>query len=109
MRIFRSVREILDENSIPERKVVLYVNKRPDGEHACRHNLPENLVMWAIVIGDVAELVEKNDIVLERKSLVYENSFEKRTTINQTNQAYDPLCHPLQFTNGQNGWHSRSS
>ncbi len=105
MRIFRSVRGILDDDRMPEPKPVLYANTRPDREHARRYNLPANGLIGAIVIRDVAELMKKNDIVLERKGDRNENNFEKRITSNQTNQAYVSLCHPILFPNGQNGWH----
>ncbi len=105
VRIFRSVRETLDDNSIPEPKIVLYANKRPDGEHVRPYNLPANGVIAAIVIRNVAKSAKKNDIVLERKSVADENSFEKRFKINQTNQAYDPSRYPLLFLKRQNGWH----
>ncbi|KAG7159266.1 putative Helitron helicase-like domain-containing protein 3 [Homarus americanus] len=81
--------------NINDKKIVIWENKRAQGEHARRFNAPTGAEV-AILMSN--EPTENRDIVLQLK----QGGLRR---ISELHRSYDPLMYPLFFPYGTDGYH----
>ena len=102
---FLTVQEQIDAGNIPPNvQVGIHADKRPDGEHARRYNLPTS--------NEIAILMPESTAggIQDRKRMLVCNfrstgSIRELQTFNETHRSYDPLQYPCLFPYGTDGWH----
>ena len=105
VRTFVSLRDLIQAGCIPEDvKLVIHAHERTNPGHERKYNIPEASEVAALIVGEQYGAL---DIVLRRRGEVNMNGFEKLDVIRLGNRMYDPLCYPLLFPYGNDGWHSK--
>ncbi|KAK3894468.1 hypothetical protein Pcinc_001774 [Petrolisthes cinctipes] len=90
----RSFKLALEEMELPDHKVFIHADKRPEGEHARRFNAPVANEVGVLMVG---EQHGSRDIVLKQRD-------HQLTRIKETHRAYDCLQYPLMFVRGEDGY-----
>ena len=95
VRELKTAKEIIQENTFEERKIVIREDRRPQGEHLRRYNV-QTAAKVAILMDN--EPTENKDIVIRLK-----DGHLKR--ISELHPGYDPMQYPLLFPYGTDGYH----
>ncbi|KAK4328215.1 hypothetical protein Pmani_001335 [Petrolisthes manimaculis] len=90
----RSFKLALEEMEVPDHKVFINADKRPEGEHARRFNAPVANEIGVVLVG---EQHGSRDIILKQRD-------HQLTRIKETHRAYDCLQYPLMFVRGEDGY-----
>ena len=86
---------ILDNPPPPNVKIIIDANKRPEGVHRGRLNVPAVQEVAAIIAG--GEFGGKRDIILETRDA-------RLKRISETHRSYDALQYPLLLPYGDDGY-----
>ena len=98
---FKAVNQLAHENNMTNFKIGFHADKRPTNEHERRFNAPAS--------SEVAILMP-NEINKEDKRMVVANYRQNANLpnflchFNDTHRCHDPLCYPLLFPFGTDGW-----
>ncbi|KAG7177471.1 putative Helitron helicase-like domain at N-terminus-containing protein 2 [Homarus americanus] len=95
MRELKTALEQVRQGNINDKKILIWENKRAQGEHARRFNAPTGAEV-AILMSN--EPTENRDIVLQLK----QGGLRR---ISELHRPYDPLMYPLFFPYGTDGYH----
>ncbi|KAG7160822.1 hypothetical protein Hamer_G007576 [Homarus americanus] len=95
VRELKTALEEVRQGNINDKKIVIWENKRAQGEHARRFNAPTGAEV-AILMSN--EPTENRDIVLQLK----QGGLRR---ISELHRSYDPLMYPLFFPYGTDGYH----
>ncbi|KAK3880245.1 hypothetical protein Pcinc_015250 [Petrolisthes cinctipes] len=90
----RSFKLALEEMEVPDHKVFINADKRPEGEHARHFNAPVANEVGVVMVG---EQHGSRYIVLKQRD-------HQLTRIKETHRAYDCLQYPLMFVRGEDGY-----
>ena len=95
VEMFKVAKEIFEEESPTNVKIVINETKRPSGEHSRRYNRPLSDDIAVLMPNDATS---NRDIVLHYRDGGLQH-------ISELHRGYDPLQYPLLFPYGTDGWH----
>ena len=93
--MFKVAKEIFEEDTPTNVKIVINETKRPSGENSRRYNRP--------LCDDIAVLMP-NDATSNRDIVLHYRDGGLQH-ISELHRGYDPIQYPLLFPNGTDGWH----
>ena len=103
LQSFLTVQERIDAGDIPEDiKVVLHADKRPPGEHARTYNLPTSTEVAILLPSDLAEAETTRVVMCDYRATADSRGLR---SFSDSHRSYDPLCYPLLFPFGTDGFH----
>ena len=95
VEMFKVAKEIFEEDTPTNVKIVINETKRPSGDQSKRYNRPLSDDMAVLMLNDATS---NRDIVLHYRDGGLQH-------ISELHRGYDPLQYPLLFPNGTDGWH----
>ena len=100
-----TIQEQIDAgNILPNVRVGIHADKRPDGEHARRYNLPTSNEIAILMPESSGEAIPERSRMVVCNFRAQQGVLELQT-FNETHRSYDPLQYPCLFPYGTDGWH----